>query len=84
MRTTIFNHPGFYALPKAIKRMLVTAEAHFFDQPASHCKEQMENGSGHRPAWEPLSISPWLQCTSHPVLSINQSGTLEICNAPTR
>jgi hypothetical protein len=38
--TTILNYPGFQALPKGIKQMLVASEAHFFDQPASHHQER--------------------------------------------
>jgi hypothetical protein len=54
MNTTILNYPGFQTLPKGIKQMLVASEAHFFDQPASHHKEQQENGCGRRPAWAPF------------------------------
>jgi len=39
MNTTILNYPGFHALPKGIKQMLLVSEAHFFDQPASHHRE---------------------------------------------
>jgi hypothetical protein len=52
MHTTILNYPGFQALPKGIKQMLVASEEHFFDQPASHHKEQKRNGDGSPPAWE--------------------------------
>jgi hypothetical protein len=40
MNTTILNYPGFQALPKGIKQMLLVSEAHFFDQPASRSREQ--------------------------------------------
>jgi hypothetical protein len=40
MHTTILNYPGFQTLPKGIKQMLTVSEAHFFEQPASHHKEQ--------------------------------------------
>jgi hypothetical protein len=40
MNATILNYPGFQTLPKGIKQMLVASEAHFFDQPAFHPKEQ--------------------------------------------
>jgi len=40
MNTTILNYPGFQALPKGVKRMLLVSEAHFFDQSASHQQEQ--------------------------------------------
>jgi ABC-type phosphate transport system permease subunit len=40
MNETILNYPGFHILPKGIKQMLLVSEAHFFDQPVSHRKEQ--------------------------------------------
>jgi hypothetical protein len=48
MNTTILNYPGFHTLPKGIKQMLVASEAHFFDQPASHDKEQRGAHQGMR------------------------------------
>jgi len=41
MNTTILNYPGFQALPKGTKQMLLVSEAHFFDQSASHHREQI-------------------------------------------
>jgi hypothetical protein len=40
MNTTILNYPDFQTLPKGIKQMLLVSETHFFDQRASHRKEQ--------------------------------------------
>jgi hypothetical protein len=40
MNATILNYPSFQTLPKGIKRMLVVSETHFFNQPATHEKEQ--------------------------------------------
>jgi hypothetical protein len=54
MNTTILSYPGFQTLPKGVRRMLVASEAHFFDQPASHHKEQEEKGCDGRSDWESL------------------------------
>jgi hypothetical protein len=35
------NYPGFQALPKGLKQMLLVSEAHFFDPPAPHYTEQV-------------------------------------------
>lgn len=35
--------------------MLLVSEAHFFDQPAPHYKEQEENGYARRLHWKPLN-----------------------------
>jgi len=40
MNTTILNYPGFQDLPKGARQMLLVSEAHFFDQPVSHPREQ--------------------------------------------
>ena len=45
MDTTILNDPGFRALPKGVRRMLVASEAYFFDQPAPHLQAQGECGN---------------------------------------
>jgi hypothetical protein len=56
MNTTIMNYPGFQTLPKGVKKMLLVSEAYFFDEPASHRKEQQASGYGRRPAWEPFRM----------------------------
>jgi hypothetical protein len=40
MNTSVINYPGFQTLPKAVKKMLLVSEAHFFEQPAPHPQEQ--------------------------------------------
>ena len=40
MNTTILNYPGFQALPKGVRQMLLVSEAYFFNEPASHHQEQ--------------------------------------------
>ena len=55
MNTTILNYPGFQGLTKGVKQMLLVSEAHFFDQPAPHYKEQEENGYARRLNWKSLN-----------------------------
>lgn len=40
MNTSILNYPGFQALPKGVKQMLLVSESHFFDQPPTHRHEE--------------------------------------------
>lgn len=40
MNMTILNYPGFPALPKGVRQMLLVSEAYFFNEPASHHPKQ--------------------------------------------
>jgi hypothetical protein len=40
MTTTILDYPGFQALPKGVKQMLLASESYFFDQAAPRCAAQ--------------------------------------------
>jgi hypothetical protein len=37
MNTTILNYPGFHALPKGVKQMLLASESYFFEHDAPPC-----------------------------------------------
>jgi hypothetical protein len=49
MNESILNYPGFQALPKGVKQMLLASETHFFDQPAPHRQEQKRTSHALRP-----------------------------------
>ena len=38
--TTVLNYPGFQALPKGVRQMLLVSEAYFFNEPAPEHREQ--------------------------------------------
>jgi hypothetical protein len=40
MTTTILNYPGFQALPKGVKQMLLASESYFFDHGTPRCAAQ--------------------------------------------
>jgi hypothetical protein len=40
MNMTILNYPGFPALPKGVRQMLLVSEAYFFNEPASHHQQK--------------------------------------------
>jgi hypothetical protein len=79
MNASILNYPGFQTLPKGVKQMLVASEAHFFDQPAPHYKEQRDNGYGRRRAWEAFKRSdyePGVMENVFPCPIVHEAGSL--------